>query len=95
MKKKKCWLSCILAAALIAGVLPDNPVLSECGVELYAMTNELDRVKISRRFRGVVYHIEISHAKVSSIFCDGQKLEGNLIPIFEAGSVHEVKVYIS
>ena len=128
-------------------ILPDNPVLSECGVEPYAMTNmylgpdnyyeatfapcswitgtagwmyrcitefifgikaemeglritpcmtnELDRVKISRRFRGVVYHIEISHAKVSNIFCDGQKLEGNLIPIFEAGSVHEVKVYIS
>ena len=31
MKKKKCWLSCILAAALIAGVLPGISMHTEAG----------------------------------------------------------------
>lgn len=127
-------------------ILPDNPVLKDCGVEPYAVTNmylgpenpydakfapcswitgtaswlyrcitefifgiqaeyeglrvtpcipkEVDNVKISRKYRRVTYNIQICHADKNSIICDGIELQGNILPIYEEDTVHDVKVYI-
>ena len=56
-----------------------------------------DGYKITRKFRGATYQIEIRNpAHVSSgikeMLLNGESLDGNLVPICEAGSVNQVKV---
>jgi len=58
---------------------------------------EWDGYKITRKFRGATYQIEISNpAHVSSgikeILLNGESLDGNVLPICKAGSVNQVKV---
>lgn len=53
--------------------------------------------ELTRKFRGAKYNIKVvNHQQVqkgvSAIFIDGEKLTGNLLPFFEAGSTHEVLV---
>lgn len=55
---------------------------------------EVDNVKISRKYRGVTYNIQICRADKSSITCDGIEFDGNILPIYEKDTVHDVKVYI-
>ena len=55
--------------------------------------------KVTRIFRGVKYHIEVenpssSNRGVRKLIIDDREIEGNLIPLFEAGSVHYVKVVL-
>jgi cellobiose phosphorylase len=55
--------------------------------------------KVTRIFRGVKYHIEVenpsrSNGGVRKLMVDDGEIEGNLIPLFEAGSVHYVKVVL-
>lgn len=145
----KIAADCILGRAeeayrSLREILSDNPVLENCGVEPYAVTNmylgpenpydakfapcswitgtaswmyrcitefifgvsaeynglkvapcipkELDNVKISRRFRGATYHITIRRGEEGSILCDGVKVDGNILPIYEKGTTHEVQV---
>ena len=77
----------------ILGVRPDfeglliNPVIPK----------DWSGYKVSRKFRGATYQIEVKNpAGVSSgikdILLNGEKLEGNLLPLCEEGSVNEVKV---
>ena len=58
------------------------------------MARELDDVKISRKFRGAVYHIHIRYGEEQAVSCDGVKIEGTLLPVFEAGTEHEVEVLL-
>lgn len=58
------------------------------------MARELDDVRISRKFRGAVYHIHIRYGEEQAVSCDGIEIEGNLLPVFEAGTEHEVEVLI-
>jgi cellobiose phosphorylase len=56
-----------------------------------------DGFRMVRRFRGAVYQIEVTNPEhVSrggrSVRVDGQPIQGNLVPILEAGRVHTVEV---
>ena len=55
--------------------------------------------RISRKFRGAKYQIDVSNPdKVSkgvrSITVDGEELEGEVIPAFSDGEVHAVRVVL-
>lgn len=58
------------------------------------LSTELDNVKIVRRFRGAEYHILLQHGKESSIVCDGVLMKNNILPVFEAGTSHNIKVVV-
>jgi len=66
-----------------------NPVIPEAW----------DGYTVTRKFRGATYRIEVSNpGHVSSglkeLILNGEKLEGNLIPICDAGSVNQVQVVL-
>lgn len=51
--------------------------------------------KVSRKFRGVTYHIEVVRGdNKGEILVDNEKLVGNTVPIFAAGTEHQVKLSI-
>ena len=52
---------------------------------------------VTRKFRGATYQIKISNPEgickgVKSVMVDGEPFEGELLPVFEDGKVHEVDV---
>ena len=58
-----------------------------------------DGYKVSRRFRGATYDITIDNAAhvcrgVKQVTVDGKAIEGNVLPVFADGKVHEVKVVL-
>jgi cellobiose phosphorylase len=58
-----------------------------------------DGFEVTRHFRGAVYQIAVRNPNhvckgVKSMTVDGEAIEGNTIPIFEAGSTHEVEVVL-
>ncbi len=58
-----------------------------------------DGYSIVRSFRGAEYKISIQNPNhvskgVKSVTVDGSPIEGNVIPVFEAGSSHEVVVVL-
>ena len=53
--------------------------------------------KVTRRFRGATYHIEVknpSHVSkgVKSVLVDGQEIAGRVVPAFDDGGEHRVEV---
>jgi cellobiose phosphorylase len=55
--------------------------------------------KITRKFRGVTYHIEVSNPNkkskgVKEVLVDGKVLSSSIIPLFEKGSEHNVFVVL-
>jgi cellobiose phosphorylase len=53
----------------------------------------------TRNFRGVHYEIEVQNPHhlqkgIRQLTIDGEKIDGNLIPLFEAGSSHHVIAYV-
>ena len=77
----------------ILGVRPDfeglriNPVIPK----------DWSGYKVSRKFRGATYKIEVKNPEgvstgIKDLLLNGKKLEGNLVLICEEGSVNEVKV---
>jgi cellobiose phosphorylase len=62
------------------------------------LSKRIPRAKVSRLFRGVRYNITLDNtagrcAGATSITCDGQAVEGNVLPVFDGGE-HEVNVVI-
>ncbi len=62
------------------------------------LSKRVPKAKVTRSFRGAIYHIEIDntagrclHAK--SIVCDGVEVKGNVLPVFGSGE-HSVQVVI-
>ena len=58
-----------------------------------------DGYKVSRRFRGAMYDIEISNPQhvcrgVKEITVDGKKIEGSVLPVFGDGKTHKVEVIL-
>ena len=58
-----------------------------------------DGYRISRRFRGAMYDIEIKNPAhvcrgVKEVTVDGQKTEGNVLPVFADGKNHKVEVIL-
>jgi cellobiose phosphorylase len=59
--------------------------------------NDWKGFKVSRKFRGAEYIIEVQNPNgvskgVKEIFIDGQSQASNLIPLFEDGEEHSVIV---
>ena len=58
-----------------------------------------DGYTISRIFRGATYHLSFKNPGhkmkgIKSLIVDGKAVSGNLIPLFPAGSVHQVEVVL-
>ena len=52
---------------------------------------------VTRKFRGATYHIEIQNPDniskgVSKIIVDEEKISGNILPVFDPGTSHVIKV---
>lgn len=54
--------------------------------------DELDGTKISRNYRGATYNITVCKGS-GKMVVDGVEVEGNIAPIFPAGTTHTVEVY--
>jgi cellobiose phosphorylase len=79
----------------ILGIKPDYNGLeiSPCIPKTWKKYN------ISRKFRGATYHIEITNPSginhgVKELLLNGQKVEGNVIPLQKTGSINDVKVML-
>jgi cellobiose phosphorylase len=77
----------------ILGIQPDYDglIVDPC------IPNDWKGFKISRKFRGAEYHIDVQNPNgvskgVKEIIVDGRSQTSNLIPLFEDGEEHEVKV---
>lgn len=96
---KNSWLTGTAAwnfyaiSQYILGIRPDfdglliNPVIPE----------KWDGYRVTRKFRGATYRIEVANTDhisqgVKEILLNGEKITGSLIPICKAGSTNEVKV---
>lgn len=58
-----------------------------------------DGYKVTREFRGDTYQVTITNPNhvcsgVENMIVDGKKVEGNIIPVFGDGKVHEVQVVL-
>lgn len=58
---------------------------------------EWDHYKVTRRFRGAVYHIRVNNPGkamkgISSLSIDGKRIDGNTIPVMPAGGTYQVEV---
>ena len=59
--------------------------------------HDWDGYKVSRRFRGATYEIAINNPDhvckgVKAVTVDGKAIEGNVLPVFADGKVHQVEV---
>jgi len=65
-----------------------------------AFPAEWERAEVKREFRGCKYHVVIENpdlieSQSMRIWVDQQLIEGNLLPLFSDGEVHEVRVLIT
>jgi cellobiose phosphorylase len=63
------------------------------------MPPEWDSYKVTRRFRRATYEIEVENPEhlshgISEIWVDGERHNSDLLPIFPAGTTHQVKAII-
>jgi cellobiose phosphorylase len=98
-RAKNSWLTgsatwnFIAATWHILGIRPDYQGLriSPC------ISKEWDGFKVKRIFRGATYNIEVTNPKkvsrgIKSIKVDGKEIKGDILPVFNRKSTHEVKV---
>jgi cellobiose phosphorylase len=96
---RNSWLSgtaswCFQAATkFILGIRPEcqGLVIDPC------IPKNWPGFKIKRKFRGALYHIEVKNPKsinkgVQEILLDGKKVQGNTLPMPEAGKEYKVNV---
>ncbi len=96
---KNSWLTgtaswnFVAVSQYILGIFPEYK-----GLKLDpCIPHEWEEFSVTRKFRGVVYNIHFSNPqKVSrgivAIVVDGKKIWGNILPMFESGTIHEVNV---
>jgi cellobiose phosphorylase len=96
---KNSWLSGTAAwnfYAVVQYILGLNPQYN--GLEMNpCIPNEWKGYKISRKFRGATYNIEVKNPNgvskgVSELKVNGTAVEGNIIPLADKGSVNTVEV---
>lgn len=62
------------------------------------LADDINGFKVTRIFRGAVYHIEVSGGNrnkgIEKILLNGSEIKGNLIPLQPGGSENEVKVFV-
>jgi cellobiose phosphorylase len=96
---KNSWLTGSAAWNLVAitqwilGVRADHDglIVDPC------IPKEWQGFKVTRRFRGATYVIEVNNPDhvcygIRQVTVDGKPIEGNLLPIFGDGKVHQVSV---
>ncbi len=96
---KNSWLTgtaawnFVAVSQYILGVQPDYE-----GLRIDpSIPSSWDSFSISRLFRGCRYNIRVENPEnvckgVKSVICDGVKLSGNVLPVFEKGTEHDVVV---
>ncbi len=96
---KNSWLTgtaawnFVAVSQYILGVQPDYE-----GLRIDpSIPSSWDSFSISRLFRGCRYNIRVENPEnvckgVKSMICDGVKMSGNLLPVFEEGTEHDVVV---
>lgn len=96
---KNSWLTgtaawnFVAVSQYILGVIPDYN-----GLKIDpSIPESWDGFNVTRKFRGNTYNIKVTNPDhiskgIKSVICDGVKVNGNVIPVFEEGSVHEVEV---
>ena len=79
----------------ILGIRPgyDGLVIDPC------IPEDWKGFRVTRKFRGSIYHIEVTNPAsvskgVTEISVDGQLIKSNVIPLFEDGENHSVKVIL-
>ncbi len=98
---KNSWLTgtaswnFVAISQYILGIIPDYEGLKvdPCIPEAW------DGYKLTRKFRGNTYNITFKNPEhiskgVKSVVVDGVKINGNVLPVFEAGTEHEVEVVL-
>ncbi|MBR1750069.1 MAG: glycosyl transferase [Ruminococcus sp.] len=96
---KNSWLTGTAAwnfvaiSQFILGIIPDYD-----GLKIDpSIPESWDGYKAVRKFRGNTYNITIKNPDhvskgIKSVTCDGVKVSGNILPVFDAGTEHEVEV---
>ena len=96
---KNSWLTGTAAWNMVAisqyilGVQPDFD-----GLKIDpSIPSAWDGFNITRKFRGNTYNITVKNPDhvckgIKAVTVDGTKINGNVMPVFEAGSTHEVEV---
>ncbi|MBR1764264.1 MAG: glycosyl transferase [Ruminococcus sp.] len=98
---KNSWLTgtaswnFVAISQYILGIIPDYNGLKVDP----AIPEAWDGYKLTRKFRGNTYNITFKNPDhiskgVKSVVVDGVKINGNVLPVFEAGTEHEVEVVL-
>lgn len=96
---KNSWLTgtaawnFVVISQNILGIKPDYSglMIDPC------IPKDWEGYKVSRKFRNATYDISISNPchvskGIKELVVDGRKYEGNIVPVFNDGKTHEVKV---
>lgn len=98
---KNSWLTgtaawnFVAVSQYILGIIPDYD-----GLKVDPSIPEAwDGYKLTRKFRGNTYNITFMNPEhvskgVKSVTVDGVKINGNVLPVFDEGTVHEVEVVL-
>ncbi|MBR4554647.1 MAG: glycosyl transferase [Ruminococcus sp.] len=98
---KNSWLTgtaswnFVAISQYILGIIPDYE-----GLKVDPSIPEAwDGYKLTRKFRGNTYNITFKNPDhiskgVKSVTVDGVKINGNILPVFDEGTVHEVEVIL-
>jgi len=96
---KNSWLTGTAAwnyAAITQHILGIRPALQGLLIDP-CIPKKWEGFKVSRKFRGYTLKIEVKNPKhvskgVAQITIDGNKIEGNLIPVLKQGKIYDVMV---
>ena len=58
------------------------------------LPSEWENATIERSFRGARYIIQFRKGDKQGIFVDGEKIEGNKLPVYQAGTAHSVECWV-
>ncbi|MGN0595237.1 MAG: GH36-type glycosyl hydrolase domain-containing protein [Hominimerdicola sp.] len=96
---KNSWLTgtaawnFVAVSQYILGIIPDYE-----GLKIDpAIPESWDGYTLTRKYRGNTYNITVKNPDhvskgIKSVICDGVKLSGNVLPVFENGTTHEIEV---
>ena len=88
------WNFCVISQQIL-GVQPDwNGLRVEP-----CIPQDWEGYTVSRRFRGATYNIAVQNPDhvckgVKAVTVDGAPIEGNVLPVFADGQVHQVEVIL-
>ena len=98
---KNSWLTGTAAwnfVAISQAILGIKPQFDGLSIDP-CIPSEWDGYTVSRVFRGITYVIRFSNPNhvqkgISSIMIDGTPSTGNTLPLFNAGTVHNIEVVL-